>query len=88
MLGVTHDQNKQKYPFHDLMTLTEEAEKLGKKAMQLGLISSLTVYVFPDCWQFSFSNFQESKLLAPQEAYLRFRKLISSAVAETESTDN
>jgi len=79
MLTVKTIKKSQEYHFQDLMTLAEEAEKLGKKAMQLGLISSLTVYVFPDCWQFSFSNLQESKLLAPQEAYLRFRKLISSA---------
>ena len=65
--------------FHDVFTLAEEAEKLGKRAMQLGLISSLTVHVFPDCWQFSLDNDQESELLTPQEAYLRFKKLVERA---------
>ncbi|MEM9274496.1 MAG: hypothetical protein AAGA80_16245 [Cyanobacteria bacterium P01_F01_bin.143] len=79
MLTIESNKKNQEYSFHDIMTLAEEAEKLGKKAMQLGLIYSLTVYVFPDCWQFSFYNLQESELLTPQEAYLRFQKLIRSA---------
>ena len=90
MLTVTHDQKHPEYRFHDIMTLAEEAEKLGKKAMQLGLISSLTVYVFPDCWQFSFSNLQESERLTPQEAYLWLKKLVLSAsnITDPEPTDN
>lgn len=72
-------ESNQKYRFHDIMTLAEEAEKLGKRAMQLGLISSLTVHVFPDCWQFSFSNRRESEMMTPQEAYLRFKKLVERA---------
>ncbi|MDJ0902071.1 MAG: hypothetical protein QNJ55_25040 [Xenococcus sp. MO_188.B8] len=76
MLTVDRNQKCHEYRFHDIMTLAEEAEKLGKRAMQLGLIPSLTVHVFPDCWQFSLDNGQESELLTPQEAYLRFRKLV------------
>ncbi|MDJ0899695.1 MAG: hypothetical protein QNJ55_12875 [Xenococcus sp. MO_188.B8] len=79
MLTVNRDQKSQEYRFHDIMTLAEEAEKLGKRAMQLGLISSLTVHVFPDCWQFSLSNNQESELLTPQEAYLHFKKLLETS---------
>ncbi len=79
MLTVDHDQKCQEYRFHDIMSLAEEAEKLGKKAMKLGLISNLTVHVFPDCWQFVLNKGQESELLTPQEAYLRFRKLVECA---------
>ena len=79
MLTVDRDQKCQEYRFHDTITLAEEAEKLGKRAMQLGLISSLTVHVFPDCWQFSLSNDRESELLTPQEAYLHFKKLVERA---------
>ncbi|MGK7896924.1 MAG: hypothetical protein AB4372_25755 [Xenococcus sp. (in: cyanobacteria)] len=76
MLTVDHNQKAPKYHFHDIMSLAEEAEKLGKEAMKLGLISSFTVHVFPDCWQFTMNNGQESELLTPQEAYLQFRKLV------------
>ena len=79
MLTVDRDQKCQKkYRFHDTITLAEEAEKLGKRAIQLGLISSLTVHVFPDCWQFSLDNgnVQQAEILTPQEAYLRFKKLV------------
>ena len=76
MLTVDRDQKCQEYRFHDTITLAEEAEKLGKKAIQLGLISSLTVHVFLDCWQFSLDNGQELELLTPQEAYLRLKKLV------------
>ena len=79
MLTVDHDQKGQEYRFHDIMSLAEEAEKLGKKAMELGLIPNLTVHVFPDCWEFALNKGQESELLTPQEAYLRFRKLVELA---------
>ena len=79
MLTVDHDQKFPEYRFHDTITLAEEAEKLGKRAMELGLLSSLTVHVFPDCWQFSLDNGQESEFLTPQEAYLRFKKLVEKS---------
>ena len=76
MLTVDRDHRFQEYRFHDVLTLAETAEKLGKRALELGLISSLTVHLFPDCWQFSLTNGQESELLTPEEAYLRFQKLV------------
>ena len=79
MLTVDRDQNCSEYRFHDTITLAEEAEKLGKRAMELGLISSLTIHVFPDCWQFSLDNSQESEFLTPQEAYLQFKKLVEKS---------
>ncbi len=51
--------------FHNLRTLEEEAEKLGKRAMELGLISSFSCHFFADCWQFSLPNTPESELLTP-----------------------
>ncbi len=68
-----------KYRFHDGLTLAEEAEKLGKRAIELGLIPSLTVHLFSDCWQFSLPNGQESETLTPEEAYLRFKKLVEQS---------
>ena len=79
MLTVNLYQTSPEHRFHDLTTLCEEAEKLGKRAIELGLISSLTVHLFPDCWQFFLANGQESELLTPQEAYLRFKKLVERA---------
>ena len=65
--------------FHDVFTLAEEAEKLGKRAIELGLIPSLTVRLFPDCWEFFLPNGQESETLTPEEAYLRFKKLVEQS---------
>ncbi len=79
MLTVDRDHRFKEYHFHDALTLAEVAEKLGKRALDLGLISSLTVHLFPDCWQFSLTNSQESELLTPEEAYLRFKKLVERA---------
>ncbi len=76
MLTVDRDHKFPEYRFHDVLTLAEVAEKLGKRALNLGLISNLTVHLFPDCWQFSLTNAQESELLTPEEAYLRFKKLV------------
>lgn len=64
-----------KHSFHDELNIAEEAEKLGKKAIELGLIPSLTVHLYPDCWEFSLPKGQESETLTPEEAYLRFKKL-------------
>ena len=79
MLTGDSDHRFKEPHFHDGLTLAEAAEKLGKRALDLGLISSLTVHLYPDCWQFSLSNGQESELLTPEEAYLRFQKLVAGA---------
>ncbi|NEO33672.1 MAG: hypothetical protein F6K36_25260 [Symploca sp. SIO3C6] len=68
-----------KYCFHDEITLAEEAEKLGKKAIKLGLINGFTVHLFPDCWQFYIPNEQESEPLSSEEVYLRFKKLVEQS---------
>ena len=68
-----------KHRFQDAFTLAEEAERLGKKALSLGLIPSLTVHLFSDCWQFSVPNGEESETLTPEEAYLRFKKLVEQS---------
>ncbi|GET43693.1 hypothetical protein [Microseira wollei] len=65
-----------KYKFHDEYTLSETAEALGKQAMKLGLIPSLVVRVFPDSRQFLVPGENESEPLTPEQAYLRFRKLV------------
>ncbi len=58
------------------IALEETTEKLGKKAMELGLISNFVVRYFPDCWEFYFPNNNESNLFTPPEAYLYLRKLL------------
>ena len=75
MLTVDRDYRFQEDRFQDLLTLAEAAEKLGKRALELVLRSRLTVHLFPDCWQSSLTNVQESELLTPEEAYLRCKKL-------------
>lgn len=66
-------------PFRDEITLAEQAEALGKRAMQLGLIPSFVVHYFPDSWQFYIPNQNESAPLTPEEAYLRLKKLVDSS---------
>ena len=68
-----------KSPFHNEISLAEAAEKLGKQAVQSGLISSLTVHIFSDSWQFYIPNEKDSELLTPEEAYLRFKKLVEQS---------
>ena len=67
-----------KYKFHDEYTLSEIAEDLGKQAMKLGLIPSLVVRVFPDSREFYIPN-DKTEPLTPQEAYLRFKKLVEES---------
>ncbi len=58
------------------LALEEIAEKLGKKAMDLGLISNFVVRHFPDCWEFYISSNNESNFFTPPEAYLYLKKLL------------
>lgn len=64
------------HEFHDEYTLAETADKLGKKALNLGLIPSFVVRYFSDCRQYYIPNEQESEPLTPEQAYLRFKKLV------------
>ena len=63
-------------PFHDQLSLEEQAEKLGKQAVSLGLIPSFVVHYFPDTWVFYIPNESQSEALTPEEAYFRFKQLV------------
>lgn len=65
--------------FRHQSPLTEEATDLGKQAMASELIPSFVVRYFPDSSQFFIPNEQESKPLTPEQAYLRFKKLIEES---------
>ena len=65
------------YEFHDESSLAETSEKLGKQALKLGLIPSFVVRHFPDSSQYYIPNEQECEPLTPEEAYLRFKKLLA-----------
>jgi hypothetical protein len=67
------------YQFHDEYTLAETAEELGKKALHLGLIPSFLVRHFPDSRQYYIPNEEESEPLTPEQAYLRFKKLVEES---------
>ena len=67
------------YQFHDEYTLAETAEELGKKALSLGLIPSFLVRYFRDSRQYYIRNEQESQPLTPEQAYLRFKKLVEKS---------
>ncbi|MBW4558653.1 MAG: hypothetical protein KME59_22535 [Trichormus sp. ATA11-4-KO1] len=67
------------YPFHDEYTLAETAEKLGKQALSLGLIPSFLVRHFPDSRQYYIPNEEASEPLTPEQAYLRFKKLLEES---------
>ena len=66
-------------PFKDEITLAEQAEELGKRAMKLGLIPSFVVRHFPDSWQFHIPNENQCDPLTPEEAYLKLKKLVESS---------
>lgn len=65
--------------FHDELTLSETAEKFGKKALELGLIPSFVVRYFPDSSQFYIPNENESEPLTPEQAYLHLKKLVEQS---------
>lgn len=66
-------------PFYDEFTLTETAAKLGKKAMDLGLIPSFVVRYFHDSQQFYIPNENQGTPLTPEQAYLRLKKLVEQS---------
>lgn len=63
-------------PFHDQHSLEEEVEKLGKQAMEQGLIPSFVVHYFPDSWVFYIPTMEHSEPLTPEEAYFRLKQLV------------
>jgi hypothetical protein len=68
-----------KAQFHDEFTLTETAAKLGKQAMDLGLIPSFVVRYFPDSQQFYIPDEKQASPLTPEQAYLRLKKLVEKS---------
>ncbi|MEA5603182.1 hypothetical protein [Nostoc sp. UHCC 0252] len=64
------------HPFHDQLSLEEQVEKLGKRAVSLGLIPSFVVHFFPDTWVFYIPNESQSEALTPEEAYFRLNQLV------------
>ena len=65
-----------KAQFHDEFTLSETTVKLGRKAMDLGLIHSFVVRYFSDSQQFYIPNETEAEPLTPEQAYLRLKKMV------------
>ncbi|MDJ0707107.1 MAG: hypothetical protein QNJ46_27850 [Leptolyngbyaceae cyanobacterium MO_188.B28] len=65
--------------FYDEISLAEVAETMGKKAVKLGLIRSLTVRIFSDSWQFYLPNHADMEPLTPEEAYLQLKALVEHA---------
>jgi hypothetical protein len=68
-----------KPPFHDEFTLSETAVKLGKRAMDLGLIPSFVVRYFSDSQQFYIPDEKKTDPYTPEDAYLRLKKLVESS---------
>ena len=68
-----------KYQFHDEFSLSEIAVKLGKRAMDLGLIQSFVVHYFPDSQQFYISGENKAEPYTPEEAYMRLKKLVEQS---------
>lgn len=68
--------------FHDSITLAEKAEELGKKAIKLGLVSSFIVHHYSDSQEFYIPDQNNALSLTAPEAYMKFKKLVGSALSE------
>lgn len=67
------------YQFHDEYSLSERAEELAKKALNLGIIPSFFMRCFPDSRQFYIPNVQGGEALTPERAYLQLKKMIEES---------
>lgn len=67
------------HPFRNQLDLEEEAEKLGKQAIKLGLIPSFVIRYFPDTWEFFIPNENKSDGFTPEEAYFHLKKLVEQS---------
>jgi hypothetical protein len=67
------------YQFSNEISLAEQAETLGRKALKLGLIPSFVVRHYPDSWEFYIPNENDSSALSPEEAYLQLKKLVEKS---------
>lgn len=65
-------------PYHDELSLSDAAEILGKKALQLGLIHSFVVRHFADSSEFHIPD-ERQQALTPEEAYLQLKALVEGA---------
>jgi hypothetical protein len=72
-------ETKHQPPFHDETSLSDTAEELGKKALQLGLIPSFVVRFFADSRQFYIPDENHSEPLTPEEAYMHLKKLVEQS---------
>lgn len=61
--------------FTDEITLAEQAENLGRRALTMGLIPSFVVRHFPDSWEFYIPD-ETANQLMPEEAYLHLKQLV------------
>lgn len=64
--------------FHDELSLSDAAEELGKKALQLGLIHSFVVRHFADSSQFHIPD-EHQEALTPEQAYMHLKVLIEQS---------
>jgi hypothetical protein len=62
-------------PYHDEISLSDAAEALGKKALQLGLIHSFVVRHFSDNSQFYIPD-EHHEPLTPERAYMQLKTLV------------
>lgn len=67
--------------FHDEASLSEVAEAMGKRALQLGLIRSFVVRYFSDTCQFYIPDENHSEALTPERAYLQLKRLLEQSKA-------
>lgn len=77
IFGKTQDMPNAQ--FHNEFTLTETATKLGKEALDLGLIPSFVVRYYQDSQQFYISDQISNEPLTPEQAYLQLKKLVESS---------
>ncbi|MBU7581502.1 MAG: hypothetical protein KAF91_01065 [Nostoc sp. TH1S01] len=68
--------------FHDPTSLAEQAEQLGKKAVNLGLISSFSIRYYSDSQEFYLAEDSTSCPLTAPEAYMKFKKLVESCLSQ------
>lgn len=62
--------------FTSQLKIQEETERLGKKAMDSGLISNFAILYFPDSWEFCIPVNEKYTIFTPEEAYFYFKKLV------------
>ncbi|MBD2595311.1 hypothetical protein BCD64_14500 [Nostoc sp. MBR 210] len=70
-----------KFMFHDPISLAEQAEQLGKKAVNLGLIPYFSIRYYSDSQEFYLGEENTANPLTPPEAYMKFKKLVESALS-------